>query len=130
MIEYLSIAQVLHIHKLVLKSTVGSPGLRVIGLLESALARPAASFGGQDLYPSLTAKAAALMQSLVSNHPFIDGNKRVAVAATELFLRINGFFFTADDNALYDFTMACAASELDIEEIRIWIEQNTCRERQ
>jgi death-on-curing protein len=65
---------------------------------------------------------------LINNHPFVDGNKRVAIAATELCLRINGRYFAADDDVLFDFTMACAASQLDQEEIRIWIEQHTARE--
>ena len=129
MIEYLSVEQVSYLHGVLLGETGGSSGLRDAGLLESALARPAASFGGQDLYPSLSAKAAALMHLLVSNHPFIDGNKRVAIAATELFLQANGHHFTADGGALYEFTMACAGSQLGHEEIRIWIEQNTTSER-
>jgi len=129
MIEYLSLDQVLYLHEALIEATGGSAGMRDVGLLESALGRPAASFGGQDLYPSLEAKAAALMHSLVSNHPFVDGNKRVAIAATELFLQANGHIFTADNDALFDFTMACAASQLGREEIRIWIEQHSVRER-
>ena len=91
MIEYLSEQQVLHLHRVMISATGGSAGVRDRGLLQSALARPAAAFGGQDLYESVPAKAAALMHSIVSNHAFVDGNKRVAVAAAELFLLANGF---------------------------------------
>lgn len=129
MIEYLSTEQVLHIHDMMLEVTGGGSGMRDMGLLESALARPAASFGGQDLYPSLPGKAAALMHSLVGNHPFVDGNKRVAIAATELFLQCNGYRLSADNDALFDFTIACAASQLGPEEIRIWLEQHSEREQ-
>ena len=101
--------------------------MRDLGLLESALARPAASFGGQDLYPSLTAKAASLMHSLIGNHPFVDGNKRVAIAATELFLMVNGHRLAADDDTLEQFTLAAAASEIGLEEIRIFLEQHVER---
>jgi death on curing protein len=127
MTEYLSTEQILYIHDMLLGETGGASGMRDAGLLDSALGRSAASFGGQDLYPSMQAKAAALMHSLVSNHPFVDGNKRVAIAATELFLRVNGYFFTADNDTLFDFTMACAASQIGHEEIRIWIEQHCDR---
>ena len=81
-------------------------------MLQSALARPAASFAGQDLYVSLAEKAAASMHSLVSNHAFVDGNKRVAVAATELFLLANGHRLEADTDALEQLTLAAAASQI------------------
>ena len=97
-------------------------------MLQSALARPAASFAGQDLYVSVAEKAAALMHSLVSNHAFVDGNKRVAIAATELFLLANGYRFEADTDALEQLTLAAAASRIGREEIRIWIEQRIRRE--
>lgn len=128
MIEYISLGQVLYLHDELLRETGGSEGVRDQGLLASALARPGATFGGQDLYPTLPEKAAALMHSLVGNHPFVDGNKRVAIATAELFLQVNGHMLTADNDALFDFTMACAASQLGMEEIRIWIEQHTARQ--
>lgn len=68
------------------------------------------------------------MHALVSNHAFIDGNKRVAVAAAELFLQVNGRRLSADDQALEEVTMAAAAGSLGVEELRIWIEQRTRRE--
>jgi death-on-curing protein len=127
MIEYLSEEQILALHNALLEATGGEPGLRDRGMLESALARPAASFGGQDLYASLAAKAAALMHSLISNHPFVDGNKRVAVAAMELFLIVNHHRLDADNEGLEEFTLAAAASQIGLEEIRIWLDQRIRR---
>jgi len=68
------------------------------------------------------------MHSLVSNHAFVDGNRRVAIAAAELFLLANGYRLTADDRALEELTLAAAASHIDVEEIRIWFEQRIRRE--
>jgi len=128
MIEYLAEEQVIALHSALIEATGGSPGIRDTGLLASALARPAASFGGQDLYPSLAAKAASLMHSLISNHPFVDGNKRVAIAGTELFLQVNAYRLVADDDTLEEFTLAAAASEIGLEEIRIFLEQQIKRD--
>ena len=126
--KYLSEEQVLFLHRAVIKAAGGHSGVRDRGLLSSALVRPAASFAGQDLYVSLSAKAAALMHSLVSNHAFIDGNKRVAVAAAELFLQVNGCRLSAGDQALEEVTMAAAEGSIGVEELSIWIEQRTRRE--
>lgn len=128
MTEYLSVEQLLALHAALLEATGGAPGLRDKELLESAIARPAASFGGQDLYPSLAAKAASLMKSLVGNHPFVDGNKCIAIATTELLLQINGYRLIADDETLEEMTLAAAASEVEMEEIRILLEQNMERD--
>ena len=68
------------------------------------------------------------MHSLVTNHPFVEGNKRVAVAATELFLSINGYLLLADNEALEDLTRAVASHDMCVEEIRIWIERRIRRE--
>ena len=124
MIVYLSKSQVLALHAALLEATGGSDGLREEGLLESALARPAASFAGSDLYPTLSGKTSALMHSLVSNHPFVDGNKRIAVAAAELFLAINGYRLSASDDDLETFTLAAAEGSLEAAEMRIWFQQH------
>ncbi len=76
--RYLTLAEVLALHHRLMQESGGPWGLRDLGLLESAVAQPLGAFGAQDLYPSLVEKAAALAYSLVSNHPFVDGNKRVA----------------------------------------------------
>ena len=87
---YVSVEQLLRLHARQVERFGGLPGLRDRGGLESAAARPAMTFGGDDLFPDLAAKAAALMHSLVMNHPFVDGNKRTALAACLVFLEANG----------------------------------------
>src|SRR3970282_1915202 len=86
----LQLGEVVALHRPILESSGGASGIRDLGALESALAQPRASFGGTDLHPSPHAKAAALGFSLALNHPFLDGNKRVAHAAMETFLMLNG----------------------------------------
>ncbi len=76
--KYLSAEQVLFIHSRLIDETGGSHGIRDTGLLQAAVERPKATFGGKDLYPDIFYKAAALLESLIKNHPFIDGNKRTA----------------------------------------------------
>ena len=88
--RYLTLAEVLELHRMVVAQTGGGQGLRDLGLLESALAQPHQSFGGDDLYPDLPAKATALGFSLIADHPFVDGNKRVGHAAMEAMLLLNG----------------------------------------
>ncbi|MFQ5897399.1 MAG: type II toxin-antitoxin system death-on-curing family toxin [Candidatus Methylomirabilia bacterium] len=91
MTRYLSVAEVLELHRRVLERWGGASGLRDTGALESAIAQPRMSFGGEELYPDLPAKVAALCFFLIRNHPFVDGNKRVGHAAMEVFLVLNGY---------------------------------------
>lgn len=121
---YLSKAQVLALHKRILAEFGGLAGLRDRGALEAAVERPCMTFAGHELYPDIPAKAAALMHSLVCNHPFIDGNKRVGAAAAELFARANDLTLAADDDALFDVTMALANGRVSIEELTIWFRMN------
>jgi death on curing protein len=90
MTRYLTLEEVLDIHRWALQAFGGPEGIRDRGLVESALAAPQMTFGGADLHPTLAEKAAALAFSLVMNHAFIDGNKRVGFWAMETFLRLNG----------------------------------------
>ncbi len=89
--RYLTLGEVLELHRRVVAETRGATALRDLGALESAVAQPRMTFGGEDLYPDLPAKAAALGFSLIRNHPFVDGNKRVGHAALETLLVLNGF---------------------------------------
>jgi death-on-curing protein len=86
----ISTAEVIYIHELLIKRFNGSEGIRDIGLLESALARPFQTFDGADLYPDVIEKAAALIQSLLNNHPFVDGNKRIGYVIMRLFIIESG----------------------------------------
>jgi death on curing protein len=123
--EYLTPAQVLFIHARLIAETGGSPGLRDIGLLEAAVARPRATFNGKALYPDPFHKAAALMESLIRNHPFVDGNKRVGVTAASLFLLRNGLPLEASKDELETFTMQVARSELALADIAEWFRSHT-----
>ena len=122
-IGYLSVEQVLALHGVQLRRYGGGTGLRDRGALESALARPAMTFGGEDLYPDLAAKAAALMHSLALNHPFVDGNKRVAAHAALVFAELNGHELTATPEELVDLTLAVAEGKVAVEALTIWFRQ-------
>lgn len=93
--RWLSLAEDLILHCRIIEQSGGSGGLRDLGLLEAALAQPRQTFGGIDLYPSLAEKAGCLGFSLIQNHPFIDGNKRIGHAAMETTLILNGYELTA-----------------------------------
>lgn len=96
---------------------VGPDVLRDFGLLESAIMRPQVTFGGSDLYPDLASKAAAMFFSLVRNHPFIDGNKRVAVMALEALLRLNGYELICDDADLIGIALDVAEAKASTEHV-------------
>jgi death-on-curing protein len=128
-IVYLSAEQVLQLHVLQLEHFGGRRGIRDRDALESAIGRPAATFGGDDLYPDLAAKAGALLHSLVMNHPFVDGNKRVGAMAAELFIEINGASLLAEDEELEEFCLSVARGELDAGQIAIWLRQRLAAER-
>jgi death on curing protein len=108
--RYLTVEQALRIAR----AAIGGPvEVRDIGLLESAVHRPRASVLGQDAYPDVISKAAALLHSLARNHPLVDGNKRLAWLATYVFCAKNGIELEPDDDAAYEFVVAVAAGELD-----------------
>jgi death-on-curing protein len=113
----------LFIHARLVAETGGMHGVRDIGLLESAVARPQATFDGMELYPTLFMKAAALLDSLINNHPFVDGNKRTGIAAAALLLRINGYHLTASNPELESFTLQVATRHLPLSQIAAWLEQ-------
>ena len=121
---YLSPAAVLYIHERVLEAFGGAPGLRDQGGLEAAVGRPKVTYSGQELHPGLFEKAAALLESLCQNHPFVDGNKRVAYAATGLFLQYNGWECVAETEDAVSFMLEVASGKQHKEEIRIWIENH------
>jgi len=120
---YLSLAQIQYLHELQTGAFGGADGLRDRSGLESAVARPAATFGGEDLYPDAAAKAAALMHSLVLNHPFVDGNKRVGAHAAIVFLEANGWECLATSEDLVDVTLGVASGEIEADALTIWFRQ-------
>lgn len=123
--KYLYPKQVLYLYQHIIQQSGGTLGLRDRGLLESAVCRPQASFGGQDLYPDLFGKAAALGHSLISNHPFVDGNKRVGFEAMRLMLRLNGYDLRALTQTKFDFVMEIAKGRLREQAIADWLKQHS-----
>ncbi len=107
---HLRLAELLHVAE---RTLGGDVAVRDHGLLESALARPRATVFGADAYPSIEEKAAALLHSLAGNHALVDGNKRLALAATIAFLGVNGKRLTFSNDEAYDLVIAVAAGELD-----------------
>lgn len=99
----------------------GLPGVRDAGAVESAIAQPQMTFGGEDLYPTLAEKAAALAFSLVKNHAFLDANKRVGHAAMETFLVMNGHMLVADVDEQERVILAVAGSTMEREEFTAWV---------
>lgn len=122
---YLTTEQILFIHARLISETGGMHGVLDLGLLQSAVSRPQATLEGQELYPDVFSKAAAIMESLIGNHPFIDGNKRTAITSTGLFLRINGYRLTADNQQLEVFTLQCAQRSIPLKQIALWLENHT-----
>lgn len=121
------IEDVLKLHELSIQMYGGSYGIRDRGLLESAIARPFQSFGGEDLYPNPVEKAAALGESLIINHPFIDGNKRTGLLGIATFLLENGIEITSSEDNFFAFIIAISTGELKFEQIVDWITANSNR---
>jgi len=111
-VEYLTLEDVLG-----LVNALGTGPVRDLGLLDSACHRPRAGLFGQEAYPTVAGKAAALMHSLACNHALVDGNKRLALLATVVFLRVNGHRLDLTDDEAFDLTMSVAAGELDADGI-------------
>ena len=117
----LSKPQVLMLHEQLIKATGGSAGIRNEGMLDSALMNPFQSFGGEELYPSIQAKAAQLCFDLVKNHAMIDGNKRLGAHVMLVFLALNGYELSYSQEELVEIILALAAGEKNVEDILKWI---------
>ncbi len=117
----LTVEEILELHRRVLAASGGSSGVRDLGAVESAAAQPRMSFGGQDLYLGLAEKAAALGFSLVCNHPFVDGNKRIGHAAMETFLVLNGWELIASVDEQEQVILTLAAGQLEREQFTAWV---------
>jgi death-on-curing protein len=122
--KYLTPEQVLFIHARLIAETGGTHGVRDLGLLESAVARPQAVFDGRELYPDIFHKAAALLDSLINNHPFADGNKRTGMAAAVLFLRMNGNSFHCGNDELEAFALQVAVEHPELSFIVVWLKSH------
>ncbi len=124
MIRYLTLEEALELHRLILEQSGGLDGLRDLGALDSSLAQPQMAFGGQELYSGLAEKAAALGFSLVCNHPFQDGNKRVGHAAMETFLVLNGGELVADVDEQEEIILRLAAGKFKRDEFTAWVQSH------
>ena len=119
--RYLNLGEIFHLHRRLIAQSGGAGGLRDLGGVESALAQPQMAFSGEELYPTIESKAAALCFSLVMNHPFVDGNKRVGHAAMETFLVLNGFELDADVDDAEQIILQLAAGRLTRDELVRWV---------
>lgn len=119
--RYLTVEEVLELHRRVIAASGGSPRVRDLGSIESAVAQQRMAFGGQDLYVGLTEKAAALGFTLVCNHPFVDGNKRIGHAAMETLLVLNGFELQASVAEQESIILSLAAGEMSREQFTAWV---------
>ncbi len=121
--KFLSFFQILELHRQIIAQSGGSLGIRDIGALESALAQPKMTFDKKELYQTLQEKAAALAFSLSSNHPFVDGNKRVAHAAMEVFLFLNGHEISAPVDEQEELFLKLANGKLTRQELSEWLKR-------
>jgi len=121
--RFLTLDEVLAIHSDQVRRYGGSAGIRDVGLLLSALAMPRASFGGQYLHPSLHEMAAACLFHLVQNHPFIDGNKRIGLAAAIVFLGLNDVWLESSPDELLEMVLKIARGEIGKPEIAVFLRE-------
>ncbi|BAY34270.1 hypothetical protein NIES2107_61750 [Nostoc carneum NIES-2107] len=119
--RYLTLQEVLALYNRIIEQSGGSAGIANPGALESALAQPKMTFGGEELYPTIVQKASALSFSLIKNHAFIDGNKRIGHAAMEVFLVLNGFEINATVDEQEQVILQVASGELGRDKFSEWL---------
>lgn len=122
--KLLTLEQLLQIHALVVDATGGSMGLRDIGRLESAIATQTQNVFGEELYPSVIEKTAAIMRSIVADHPFVDGNKRTAMLTGLTLLKTNGIRFVARAGEIEDFAVKIVVAKLDVPVVALWLREH------
>ncbi|MCA6379418.1 MAG: type II toxin-antitoxin system death-on-curing family toxin [Cytophagales bacterium] len=120
----IEVSEVEKIHDILIDRFGGAKGIRDKGILESAIGRPFQTFDGKELYPDPIDKAAAIFDSIVSNHPFVDGNKRTPYVLLRLILKRNQLDIKVDQDVKYDFVIKAAKGELTFDKIRAWIRDN------
>lgn len=119
--RYLTLNEVLELYRRIIEQSGGAMGIRDVGALESALAQPRLTFGGEELYPTIIEKASALGYAMIMNHPFMDGNKRAGHAAMETFLVLNGYEMDAPSDEQEKIILQVAAGELKREAFTHWL---------
>ncbi len=121
---FLTLDEALAIHADQMRRYGGAPGVRDLGLLRSALAMPAATFGGEFLHTTLPEMAAAYLFHIARNHPFVDGNKRAALMSALVFLGLNGLRLEARPDAIFDLVQGVAAGRLDKAEVAVFLRRH------
>ncbi|MEJ8303118.1 type II toxin-antitoxin system death-on-curing family toxin [Saccharibacillus sacchari] len=117
----ITIDQLLIYHQKIMKVTGGADGVRDQGLLESALSKAEQTFGGEELYPGLTRKVSVVTFSLIKNHGFVDGNKRIGIAVMLLLLRLNGYSIRYSQDELVQLGLGTAEGKLNEKDIEEWM---------
>ncbi|HKG67830.1 MAG TPA: type II toxin-antitoxin system death-on-curing family toxin [Segetibacter sp.] len=123
----ITLVDVFQLHKNSIKDFGGSPGIRDVDSLKSAVSRPFQSFEDVELYPSVFEKTAAIFESLIKNHPFVDGNKRTGFLAAYALLYRNKFELVASKDKAYDFVIQVSSTSLSFDVIAIWFRKNSMR---
>lgn len=121
----ISLRQVLLLHEYMVRKYGGLSGVRDLNMLKSAVHRPFATFAGQDLYQDIYLKSGALIQSIVKNHPFLDGNKRTAFSATYIFLKESGILISTSQNTVVSLMVDVANKNLSVDEISSWLKKHS-----
>jgi len=127
--RYLTLSEVLTLHNRLIEQSGGANGVRELGGVASADAQPQMTFAGEELYPSVPTKAAALCFLLVMNHPFVDGNKRIGHAAMETFLVLNKWELSADVDDAENVILTLAASNLTREKLVEWVSDHVLQQQ-
>ena len=122
--ERLTIEEVIVIHSAAIQQFGGLHGIRDLKRLTSALARPDQTFAGKMLYSTVWLQAAALLQSIAMDHPFVDGNKRTALTVAVLFLRWNGWKLSVQHRLLFHFVIDVVKKRLEVKDIAMWLENH------
>lgn len=118
----MDVQDVIHIHHILIEKFGGSHGVRDLGALEAAVHRPFTTFDKQELYPTAVEKAAAIFESILINHPFIDGNKRTAYVMMRLILMVHGFDIQAAQDDKYAMVMSASMGEIRFDDIKDWVQ--------
>lgn len=125
--RYLTLAEVLDLHLRIIEQSGGAKGVRDLAMIESALAQPQMTFAGKELYPTIESKAASICFSMVMNHAFVDGNKRIGHAAMETFLVMNGFELIVSIDDSEQTILRLAAGQLTCDELLQWVSSHIRR---
>jgi death-on-curing protein len=120
----LTLEQLLELHALVIEASGGSGGLRDLGRLESAIATQTQNVFGEELYPDVVDKAAAVIRGIIADHPFVDGNKRTAILSGLALLESNGINFTSSPGEIENFAVEVATNHTDVPEICSWLRRH------